>query len=129
MNKDIQNDVKQFLVDRGWDKLRPGDLAKSISIEAAELLEHFQWSNPDLGEVKSDEAKMIEIKKELSDVMIYALQMAALLELDATSIISAKLAKAAEKYPAELMMAREGVGPGAEDAYLKIKKEYRQQGK
>jgi hypothetical protein len=61
----LQTKVKTYLEERGWDKLRPGDLAKSISIEAAELLEHFQWHNPELEEVRKDSEKIAELKKRI----------------------------------------------------------------
>lgn len=55
--KEQEDVIREYLVERGWDQLRPGDLAKSISIEAAELLELFQWTNPSLEEVKADQKK------------------------------------------------------------------------
>jgi hypothetical protein len=50
--KNIESAIHKFLVERGWDKLRPSDLAKSISIEAAELLEIFQWVSMDIEKTK-----------------------------------------------------------------------------
>jgi NTP pyrophosphatase (non-canonical NTP hydrolase) len=126
--KDLQAEIKKFLADRGWDNLRPSDLAKSVSIEAAELLELFQWSNQELEKVKQDREKVDEIKKELADVMIYCLQLATLLELDAKEIIAAKLKRASEKYPPEIMRAQAGIEPGTEKEYFRIKKEYRRSG-
>ena len=121
--------VREYLVERGWDQLRPGDLAKSISIEAAELLELFQWTNPSLEEVKQDSEKLESIKKELADVLIYCLDMSVLLELDTAKIIEEKLQKIREKYPAETFKNREaGLEPGTEDAYWKIKRETRMRG-
>jgi len=76
--KNIESEIKRFLVERGWDKLRPSDLAKSISIEAAELLEVFQWTSLDIEETKRDTQRMEDIKKELADVFIYAIEMAIL---------------------------------------------------
>jgi len=52
--KHLASEIKRFLEERGWDKLRPSDLAKSISIEAAELLEIFQWTSMDIEETKND---------------------------------------------------------------------------
>ena len=98
--KDLELTIKKYLEERGWDTLRPADIAKSVSIEAAELLELFQWSNDELDAVKKDEAKIAKIKKELADVLIYALEMSVLLELDTEEIIRAKLEHAAKKYPA-----------------------------
>ena len=125
--KKIESEIKQFLIERGWDKLRPSDLAKSISIEAAELLEIFQWVSIDITETKNDTKKMEEIKKELADVMIYAIQMAALLDFDMEQIIAEKLQKVKEKYPAELMRknASGNSGSGTDPEYWKIKNRHR----
>jgi len=125
--KNIESEIHKYLVERGWDKLRPSDLAKSICIEAAELLEVFQWVSLSIEEVKQDSKKMEEIKKELADVFIYAFDMAVLLGIDTEKIIKEKLDKVKKKYPAELMRknVKEDSGSGADPEYLKIKSSYR----
>lgn len=121
--------IREYLVERDWDQLRPADLAKSISIEAAELLEIFQWSNQSLTEVQEDAEKLEAVKKELADVLIYCLEMSVLLKLDTGAIIDSKLQKAREKYPAHLFKDRNTEKePGTEDVYLKIKRESRMRG-
>jgi len=122
--KDLQNDIRAYLKERNWDQLRPGDIAKSISIEAAELLEHFQWENPELAALKKNTVAVEEIKGELADVFIYCLDMAVLLDLDAEAIIREKLEKVKRKYPAELFQDR-GENPGTEDIYMKLKQAHR----
>jgi len=122
--KELEAKILKYLQARGWDHLRPSDLAKSIMIEGAELLEVFQWENLPLEDIKKNKEKMGEIRKELADVLIYCLQMSALLELDADKIVRSKLAKAARKYPAKLMRKRVGE-PGTEGAYLEIKAAHR----
>lgn len=124
----IESKIKEFLVERGWDKLRPSDLAKSISVEAAELLEIFQWISMDIAETKRDAEKMKEIKKELADVFIYAIEMAVLLDLDVKEIINAKLEQVQKKYPADLMRknAKAESGSGDDPKYWKIKNSARQ---
>jgi len=131
MNSRLEKKVYRHLKERGWHQLRPSDLAKSIMIEGAELLELFQWENPPLEEVKKDKAKISDIEKELADVLIYGLQMAVLLELDTEKIIRKKLALAAKKYPAKLMKkhAVAGAGSGNDKVYWEIKKKYRKQGR
>lgn len=121
--KNIESEIKKFLIERGWNKLRPSDLAKSISIEAAELLEIFQWTSVGIEETKCDTQRMEGIKKELADVLIYAIEMAVLLNLDVGKIVMAKLEQVKRKYPAELMRknAKEGSGSGADPKYWKIK--------
>ncbi len=123
--QELERDVLSYLRERGWDDLRPADLAKSICIEAAELLEHFQWANHSLAEVKANKEKLAEIEKELADVLIYALDMAVLLELDTKRIIREKLAHISKKYPPHLVKARNDKEPGTDEAYLRIKKQYR----
>ena len=125
--KEHEDAIREYLVERGWDQLRPGDLAKSISIEAAELLELFQWTNPSLAEVKTDSEKLEAIKKELADVIIYCLDMSVLLEFDTGDIVMKKLEKVREKYPANLFKHRSREA-GSEDAYWQIKKESRMKG-
>lgn len=129
--KELENRILKHLEERGWDHLRPSDIAKSIMIEGAELLELFQWENRELEDVKKDSEKVEGIKKELADVLIYALEMSVLLGLDTTDIINKKLDHAAKKYPAELMKknSQKGSGSGADSEYWRIKEEYRRKGK
>lgn len=125
--KKIEKEIYKYLTERGWNKLRPCDIAKSISIEAAELLEIFQWTNASLEETKQDLDKIEEIKKELADVFIYAYDMAVLLGLDTEEIILKKIDHVKKKYPAELMRknAKEGSGSGTDSEYLRIKNHHR----
>jgi NTP pyrophosphatase (non-canonical NTP hydrolase) len=127
----LEKKIYRHLEERGWHNLRPSDLAKSVMIEGAELLELFQWDNPSLEEVKKDAARLAEIRKELADVLIYALDIAVLLDLSSEKIINEKLARIAKKYPAKLMRknAVVGAGSGEDKTYWKIKKKYRKQGK
>ncbi len=125
--KNCENLIREYLTERGWDNLRPADLAKSISIEAAELLEIFQWTNQSLSEIKDDKEKNEVIKKELADVFIYCLDMSVLLGFDTEKIIMDKLNKVKEKYPAKLFKNKNKEA-GSEDIYLKIKKEHRMKG-
>lgn len=122
--KDLENKIAKFLKDRQWDDLRPADLAKSIMIEGAELLELFQWENLSLADIRKDQKKKEEIAHELADVFIYALQMSVLLKFDTKKIISRKLAYASRKYPAKLMRRRQQE-PGTESRYWQIKQAHR----
>lgn len=122
--KDFEKKVYKHLKDRNWHNLRPSDIAKSIMIEGAELLEIFQWENLPLEEIKKDKVKLEKIKGELADVLIYCFEMSVLLGLDTEKIKRKKLAYAGKKYPAKLMRVRTGE-PGTEDNYWRIKQEYR----
>lgn len=125
--KNLEDKIRKFLEERGWNGLRPADLAKSISIEAAELLEIFQWDSQSLEEVKSDSRKIALIKSELADVFNFSLEMAILLGLDTEKIIADKIEHAGKKYPAKLIKSK-GVKPGNLEVYEKIRREYRRKG-
>ena len=101
--KNLEKVIAIYLRERGWDTMTPSDMAKSISIEAAELLEIFQWHNKDIAETKNDPARMTKIREELADVFIYCLDMAVLLGIDSETIIREKLEHNKKKYPAKEM--------------------------
>jgi dCTP diphosphatase len=109
------------LQERGWDNPSPSSLSKSISIEAAELLEHFQWSEPDAVKIKSDSQRLTKVSEELADVLIYCLELAHILDLDVDQIIRSKIQKAAKKYPANLVK-------GDDNKYWELKNKHRQAG-
>ncbi|MBK2402829.1 nucleotide pyrophosphohydrolase [Erysipelothrix sp. strain 2 (EsS2-6-Brazil)] len=94
MNKSMVA-INKFRDERNWRQFHnEKDLAISISLEASELLELFQWKTADEGK------KFVnEIKEELADVLIYAYMMADNMNLDIDEIISEKLTKNAKKYP------------------------------
>lgn len=123
--RDYEDKIRKYLKERGWDRLRPGDIAKSISIEAAELLEIFQWDNPTVEEVRKDRRRMRAIKGELADLLIYCFDMSVLLQCDTAELFLKKLAKIKRKYPARLMRKRAGKEAGTESIYWKIKHAYR----
>lgn len=93
MMKEVLERIKKFRDDRDYKQFHtPENLAKSISIEAGELLEHFQWNN------QFDKDQVCE---ELADVMVYCLHMADALEVDYKEIIMQKMDKNEQKYPVE----------------------------
>lgn len=88
----LKQRIDKFNKDRDWDQFHsPDNLAKSISIEAAELLECFQWSNTDF-----DKEAVLE---ELADVMNYCIQLSLVLDVDVIDIINNKMDKTEKKYP------------------------------
>ena len=96
--KELMNKINQFRDDRDWRKFHnEKDLAISISLEASELLELFQWKNSE----EVVESSLNEIKEELADVLIYSLMMADNLNLDVDDIIKNKLDLNERKYPVE----------------------------
>jgi len=97
-NMDMMDKVDQFRADRDWMQFHnEKDLAISISLEASELLELFQWKNSE----EVTDKKMERIKEELADVLIYSHMMASNLDLDIDKIMEEKLKKNEEKYPVE----------------------------
>lgn len=95
--------IRDFLRDRDWEKFHnPKDLAESICVESAELLQLFQWMKPKESEQFKDKpAKMRQIKEELADVVIYCLSMASTLDIDLTIAILQKIEQNKEKYPVD----------------------------
>lgn len=92
--QELSQKIDAFNTDRDWGKFHsPVNLAKSISIEANELLECFQWSETDYS--------IDDVKSELADVINYCIQMATALNLDIKEIVLKKLAENATKYPIE----------------------------
>ena len=87
--------IRAFTADRNWEQFHtPENLAKSIAIEAAELLECFQWSGT--------EYDLEHVKEELADVLVYCRNMLDELGLDEDAIINNKMDKNEAKYPVEL---------------------------
>ena len=101
--KELQKRVMDFRDKRDWAQYHnPKDLAISISLEAAELLEIFQWKNPDEVEaLKLDDKALKKVKEELGDIFIYALTLAHEFNLDPSDIILNKLKINEKKYPAD----------------------------
>jgi NTP pyrophosphatase (non-canonical NTP hydrolase) len=95
--------LTRFVAERQWHVYHdPKNLSMSIAIEAAELMEHFQWvRNDELAALRTNEAAMAEIREELADVTAYVLALANVLDLDLASALEDKMRKNAEKYPAE----------------------------
>jgi len=89
--KEVQATLATFAAERDWDKWHtPENLAKSISIEAAELLECYQWGK---------EPNPQDVREELADVLTYCLQMCRRLEVDPAQIVLDKLEVTRKKYP------------------------------
>ena len=94
MKKETIDRIRKFTTDRDWDQFHsPANLAKSISIEANELLECFQWSDTDYD--------LEHVKEELADVIVYCQDLLDKLELDVDEIVNRKMTKNEAKYPVE----------------------------
>jgi dCTP diphosphatase len=95
--------VDDFVAERLWQRFHdPKNLSASIAIEAAELMEHFQWLRSDeLDAVKQDRQKMAEIREEIADIAAYMLSFASVMGIDVSSALADKMQKNAGKYPVE----------------------------
>jgi len=95
--------VRQFVDERDWDQFHtPKNLASALSVEAAELLEHFQW----LQSGRLDElgaAKLQEVRHEMADVLVYLVRLADKLDVDLFQAVEEKMVLNRAKYPAELV--------------------------
>ncbi len=88
---ELKKRIDKFNKDRDWDQFHsPSNLAKSISIEAGELLECYQWN---------ENADIEEVKEELADVMNYCIQLSMVLDVDIIDIMNKKMDKTEKKYP------------------------------
>ncbi|WP_018883742.1 nucleotide pyrophosphohydrolase [Paenibacillus massiliensis] len=98
MNEELIKLIICFREQRDWEQFHnPKDLAISLTLEASELLENFQWKTSE----EALETKKGRIADELADVLIYAVYMAKSLNLDLDEIIRAKIRKNEVKYPVE----------------------------
>ncbi|HDR7785137.1 TPA: nucleotide pyrophosphohydrolase [Bacillus wiedmannii] len=96
--EDLKKEVIKFRDERNWGQFHNAkDLAISLNLEAAELLETFQWKSSQ----EETETKMQEMKEEIADVMIYLLLLSDQLNIDLEEAVQSKLIKNAEKYPVD----------------------------
>lgn len=97
----LRDQIREFIAERDWDQFHtPKNLATALSVEAAELLEPFQWLNTgERGEL--DERKYTAIRHEMADVLIYLIRLADKLDVDLAAATVGKLAHNRLKYPAD----------------------------
>ena len=105
---DLRNLVRHFIEERDWRQFHsPKNLSMSLAIEAAELMEHFQWIEVAASRsIKSEPQKLALVREELADVLCYALALANELEIDLATAVADKMVKNATKYPVELSRGR-----------------------
>ena len=106
--RQIREKIQNFVSARKWEQYHnPKDLAEAICIEAAELLQVFQWATvEEASSWKNVPSKMNHIKEELADVFIYCLSMANTLGIDVSEAILEKLSKNEVKYPVDKFYGR-----------------------
>ena len=97
----LRDALRQFAAERDWDQFHtPKNLAMALSVEAAELLEHFQWLDSEASSLLSDSVQK-EVRMEVADVLLYLIRLADKLDIDVIAAAKDKLAINAEKYPAD----------------------------
>ncbi len=106
---DVNQKIATFIRKRDWVQFHsPKNVSMSIAIEAAELMEHFQWSNSaeESRAVMEDPTKRVQIEDELADIAIYLLDFCQLNQIDLKNAIETKLAKNIKKYPMAVSKGR-----------------------
>ena len=103
-NKDfntLRDRLKAFAQERDWEQFHsPKNLAMALIVEAAELLEHFQWLTPEQSE-SLDEDRRREVEFEMADIFIYLMRMCERLDVDLLEVVEEKIKLNEEKYPAD----------------------------
>lgn len=102
--------VADFVAERDWSQFHsPKNVSMALAIEAAELMEHFQWLSPEASrELTHDPERLAAVGEEIADVVGYSFALANELGIDLASTIRAKMIKNAKKYPADEYRGRYG---------------------
>lgn len=105
---ELRQIVRQFVDERDWRQFHaPKNISMALAVEAAELMEHFQWIDADASrQLTGDEAALAAIGEELADVVGYSLALANELGIDVSGAIRAKMVKNRLKYPADVFRGR-----------------------
>jgi NTP pyrophosphatase (non-canonical NTP hydrolase) len=99
----LRNLVAQFVHERDWERFHtPKNLASSIAIETAELMEHFQWLTPEESLALRGQPLDAPIAQEMADVLAYLLSLATVLEVDLAAALESKMERNRRKYPAPI---------------------------
>ena len=107
---ELRNLVRQFVDARDWHQFHsPKNLSMALAIEAAELMEHFQWLTTDASrKIADDNKKLQAVGEELADVLCYALAIANELDIDVSRAMRDKMQTNEQKYPADQYRGRYG---------------------
>jgi len=100
---ELRRRIASFVAERDWEQFHDGkNLSMAIAIEAAELMEHFQWVHSDrIAETLLDAKKTSEVRDELADITCFVLALANALDIDLANAVEQKIEKNALKYPVE----------------------------
>jgi NTP pyrophosphatase (non-canonical NTP hydrolase) len=103
---DLRNAIEAFIEERDWEQFHsPKNLAMALSVEVAEVVEHFQWLTEEQSRNLPPE-KLVEVREEVGDVMIYVTELAEKLGIDPVEAAKAKLEIDSKKYPASLVKGK-----------------------
>ena len=104
----LKDAMRRFVAERDWDQFHsPKNLVMGLSVEAAELMEHFLWIDNEVSrQVVQQQAELGEVADEMADVACYLLALANTLRIDLSDAILGKLEKNAQKYPVEKCKGR-----------------------
>jgi dCTP diphosphatase len=98
---ELKQRLRKFAQERDWDQFHsPKNLSMALSVEVAELVEHFQWLTEDKSQ-QLDEKTLAEVADEIADVQVYLLRLADKLDVDILDAVDKKIKKNEAKYPAE----------------------------
>ncbi len=101
--ENLRSSIDAFIRERDWEQFHsPKNLAMALSVEVAEIVEHFQWLTEEESQILSTE-KLAEIREEIGDVMIYLIEFADKLGIDPVEAAQAKLEINKQKYPANVV--------------------------
>ena len=104
--EDLQTAIGTFIAERDWEQFHsPKNLAMALSVEVAEIVEHFQWLTEGQSRNLFPE-KLAEVREEIGDVMIYLLELANKLGIDPVEAAKAKLEINKQKYPVDLVKGK-----------------------
>ncbi len=107
---ELRKIVADFVAERDWSQFHaPKNVSMALAIEAAELMEHFQWLTTEASrKIADDPAKLAAVREELADVVGYSFVLANVLGIDVSSAMRAKMVKNRLKYPADEYRGRYG---------------------
>ena len=104
--EDLRSAISTFIAERDWEQFHsPKNLAMALSVEVAEIVEHFQWLTEEQSRNLPPE-KVAEIREEIGDVMIYLTELADKLGIDPVEAAKAKMEINGQKYPADLVKGK-----------------------
>ncbi len=112
--EELKQLIHDFVEERDWEQFHsPKNLTMALAIEAAELMEHFQWIDLDASRaIAADPKKLAGVAEEMADVFAYTLALADVLGIDMADTVRAKMVKNIEKYPADEYRGRYGPEDG-----------------